>query len=351
MNKNTETSNSAALSKDAQKIQQTSLAAESETPHLFVATNALSLVKSPLFARHLAKIIGLIILIFSLALVYVPWQQTIYGTGSVTSFVPGVRPQTLEAPINGRIAKWYFNEGDKVQQGDTLVELQDLNLNFMSEDVIRRLEEVRDGTIASQEFSIQVAQEKVEQTRQKYESARATADNAVIDIDVARIQLRRAEILLKDGLVSERDLETATLRFQKAVADSVKAFRTLEAERRAVLEAENYEQEVTEKARAEINKARLSVENAQVRRGAGVITAPFSGTLVRVQKPGLGETVKEGDILAQLLPSSKDQAVELYISSRDAAIVDPGRPVRLQFSGFPAFIFSGWSNLSINTFG
>jgi hypothetical protein len=51
--------------------------------------------------------------------------------------------------------------------------------------------------------------------------------------------------------------------------------------------------------------------------------------------------------------STEDIAAEIFVSSLDAAIIDTGRPVRLQFAGFPAIQVwgGGWPSLSVGTFG
>jgi hypothetical protein len=72
--------------------------------------------------------------------------------------------------------------------------------------------------------------------------------------------------------------------------------------------------------------------------------------VVRIAKVGEGQIVKEGDELALVVPRTDDRAVELYVGDMDAALVEPGRLVALQFSGFPAFQFSGWQNINIGIF-
>jgi hypothetical protein len=39
------------------------------------------------------------------------------------------------------------------------------------------------------------------------------------------------------------------------------------------------------------------------------------------------------------------------VSANDVPLVRPGRPVRLQFDGWPALQFSGWPRVSLGTFG
>ena len=61
--------------------------------------------------------------------------------------------------------------------------------------------------------------------------------------------------------------------------------------------------------------------------------------------------VKEGDVLAVIVPDTQDRAVELWIDGNDVPLVTPGRAVRLQFEGWPAVQFAGWPAVAVGTFG
>jgi len=51
------------------------------------------------------------------------------------------------------------------------------------------------------------------------------------------------------------------------------------------------------------------------------------------------------------VPATDDVAVQIFVSALDAALVEPGAAVRLQFAGFPALQVSGWSSVAIGTYG
>ncbi len=50
------------------------------------------------------------------------------------------------------------------------------------------------------------------------------------------------------------------------------------------------------------------------------------------------------------MPDTKSRAVELLVDGNDAALIDPGRHVRLHFEGWPAIQFSGWPSVAVGTF-
>jgi membrane fusion protein, adhesin transport system len=316
--------------------------------------HSLNMAQTPRWLRSTSiVIIGLLVLIAAF-FAFVPWQQNVTGNGKITSFVPGVRPQTIDAPITARVMKWFVNEGMQVKAGDTLAILQDLNASFMDNDFIGKIELVRDKTIAAQNNAIETARMRTIQSTQRELASKASLENARIEIQTSRIRYKRAEDLTKEGLAAQRELETGLLNLQKAQADSIRAETALESAKRDVEAARNDESRVIQQADALVAEAELRVANAQMRGGASIILAPIDGYLVSIAEVGAGHTVKDGETLARIVPTAGgiDQAVEILISSRDAAIVDVGRPVRLQFSGFPAFVFNpGWQNFTINTFG
>ncbi len=308
------------------------------------------LVRTPNMAKWIATFIVGGIISAAIFLIFVPWQQTVVGSGKVTSFLPEARPQTVESVISGRIVKWYVVEGAKVKKGDTICILADINVNFFDRELLDKLKTLRDRTFEAQEQAINVAIQRRKQSEQRYDQARARLDNVLVEVSTARIRYSRADTLFKQDIASRRDLETAQLNLQKAVADSVS---TAAAMRSALQDVDAFraeEERVISQAYVAMQEADVRLANAQGRVGAGTIVAPISGTVVRIAKAGAGQTVKEGELLATIVPTTSDQAAEIYVSSMDAALIEPGRLVSLQFSGFPAFQFSGWQNIAVGIF-
>jgi adhesin transport system membrane fusion protein len=61
--------------------------------------------------------------------------------------------------------------------------------------------------------------------------------------------------------------------------------------------------------------------------------------------------VKPGDPLVVLVPDTDARAAELWVDGNDAPLLAEGRPVRLQFEGWPAVQFTGWPSVAVGTFG
>jgi adhesin transport system membrane fusion protein len=320
-------------------------------PHYY--TTALRLVRTPDNAVPLARGIVLTLVAFVIILIVAPWIQNVAGSGIVTSFSPNQRPQTIDALIEGRIEKWYVKEGDYVREGDTIVVLRDIDTKFLDPKFQERQQVIRDNEVAEAQLEVIIAKQKVIQAKAKVLAAEAAVTNANIDAATARVRYERAESLFSQGLASRRELETNLLALQKALNDSVKARTNLEVENQALANANTELQAKQRLAEAKIAKSDLELGNVTNRRNFGVVLSPINGYVTRIMQVGDGQAVKKNEKLAIVVPETDDIAAEIYIGSLDAAIVDTGRKVRLQFAGFPAIQApgGGFPHFAIGTFG
>jgi multidrug resistance efflux pump len=313
-------------------------------------SSSLQAAETPKLARWVmvGSLITLALLI--LALITVPWQQTVSGSGEVTSFSPNARPQTVESQIAARIQRWNVVEGDAVAAGDTIAVLEDISTDYMDNRFVERIATARASELRVLQLETERARQTLSQAEQKLRAARAQLDNAILQTATARERFRRVEALYADGLTSLRSFESQQLALQKARADSIAAAADQEAAQQEVQSARldvDRKESTLEARRAELD---LRLDNAQERQAASVIRAPIDGIIARVREAGPGQTVKEGDQLALVVPDTDDQAAELFVSSVDAAIVEPGRRVQLQFAGFPALQFAGFPDVSVGIF-
>jgi len=81
------------------------------------------------------------------------------------------------------------------------------------------------------------------------------------------------------------------------------------------------------------------------------VFAPIDGTVVRMAEVGPGQTVRPGDTLIRISPTSADKAAELVADGLDAPLLNVGRKVRLLFYGIPAIPLPAWPELMAGTYG
>lgn len=328
-----------------------------------------------------------------LIILFLPWRQTIQGSGTLTTLRPQDRPQTVQNAIAGRIEHWAVREGQLVKKGDTLLTISEIKDEYFDPNLPQRLGE----QLAAKQGAVQAYQAKINATDQQLAALRTTLDvqlssarNKVeqaenyLNIDradlvaatnffeTAKARLARYEEGYRNGLFSLTDIETRRLKLQedqaKVTAARNKVASSQQALANARIELSNlrakYEQDVakarsdrssTESAKAtsegEVAAMRNKLSNVQVRRGLYVVRAPQSGYVVRTLKAGIGETIKEGESIATMQPDAPVLAAELYVRAMDVPLIQRGRQVRLQFDGWPAIQFSGWPSVAVGTFG
>lgn len=324
---------------------------------------------------------------------FLPWTQNIRSYGYVTTSEPGNRPQTIHATVAGRVEEWHVNEGELVEKGDTILQLSEVKDAYLDPRIVSRLEEqveaktnALEATQAKAEaleeriaalkdafkFSLEKAENKVLQAQEKVETELADYAAAETAYEVAREQARRYTSLYEDGLASEQEKENYRLKLQEKLQKFVSAKNKLTISRQelanARIEISSVKAEYMDKIakaeaelsstlayvsniESEILKLGNKLANVEERKEFLNIVAPQDAHVVNAMVSGIGETVKEGEAVVSILPANPDLAVSVFIDPIDVPLVEVGTPVRLQFEGWPAVVFSGWPNTAYGTFG
>ncbi len=376
-----------------------------------LALPALQLARPPRLARRLSRVVLATLVILPFVLLFVPWTQTVHGTGRAIAFNPVQRPQFVVSPIEGRIKKWYVVEGQRVKAGERIVEMVDndpnLELRLLDEEraILDRLRaaegRVRDiesrihNLQNSRQLAIDVQNSILRQEQARVQSAEQEEIEAQAALDAARPNYERQKALFESkqgSLVSKRDVELAKqvlevaeakLRQAKARVNVAKAaekaawdnLKKVDADTAAMIDLETASRRSAEAEVAAIKREKAQIEVRIARQRAQYVDAPVDGVVFRLlanAEQG-GILVRPGERLAVLVPDiKKDEAsgatpaegvlpltreshpgivAELQIDGNDLPLVRPGDEVRLQFEGWPAVQFVGWPSVAVGTFG
>lgn len=328
---------------------------------------SLRAIKTPRAGIIIARFFMVVLLIFFIML-FMPWQQNIRGTGKVTPFNPGNRPQTVETAIAGRIQKWHVQEGQYVEKGDTIITLSEIRDKYFDPLLLLRLQqqiEAKEGSLVAKREKARALGRQIEALRlalkNKLDQAKAKVDAEQIRFENLKNQYERNKMLYDAGNIPLTKFQEIEYKYRGAQADYVNAQIELDRVQAEYLdkiskaesdrnqtEAEIFETE------AEIAKLRNEYANMQIRNQQYQIIAPQDGIIVKAMKAGIGETIKEGDAVCMIMPVAEvtnDIAAEMYIRAMDVPLVSKGRKVRIIFDGWPALQFSGWPSVSVGTFG
>lgn len=341
--------------------------------------------------RRLRLLTGILIAAF--IMLFLPWTQNIRSKGYVTALRPDQRPQTVHSILAGRIEAWYVSEGDFVAKGDTILRISEVKDEYFDSLLLPRTQmQVDAKALSAKSYSekvsalqsqimalrdnnilrLQQAENKLRMAELKVQSDSIELVQAKVNFDIGKYQLERSENLYKEGLRSLTDLESRKLKFQEVQAklissenkylssqnELITARIDLDAidndfkDKLAKAESDMYTAMSSQfDAEASTTKLENQYSNYERRTGFRHILAPQDGYIAKAVQVGIGETIKEGDEIVQIVPANAELAVEMYVQPVDLPLIKVGNKVRFIFDGWPAIVFSGWPQISNGTFG
>lgn len=316
----------------------------------------------------------LTIFLFSIPLLIIvilclPWQQSAMGDGEITSYAPTLRPQKIDAPIDGVIVEWMVSEGQSVSAGDVLVKLENNDperLNRLSESVSLGEEQIENIEQKYQLYQNKLQAEKdalaqkLAETENKLQALQEKRIGADSELQTEELQLQRYLELLQDGIVSQRNLDVARVKRDKALATRDALLAEIDGMNNTVQKTQlegnaklaEIEGEITEISvkLASSRQKQLELQSKLVQQSTQNITASTDGVVYKLSGGIQGEQVKKGKNLLSFVPHSTDRIVALYIDGNDVSLTHIHQEVRLVFEGWPAIQFVGFPGLDAGTF-
>lgn len=324
---------------------------------------------------------------------FLPWTQNIPGTGAVTTLKPGQRPQTIHNTIAGRIEKWYVQEGDFVNKGDTILYISEIKEDYLDPNLVQNTKEQVNskrealknygGKVGALDHQIEaIGKEgklKFQQAENKLKQAYLKIKTDSMDwvaiktqLKIAQTQFNRALTLNKEGLKPLTDVEDKRLKLQECEAKFITQENKLLSSKNELINAQvernrinaEYSEKIAKAqsdqftalsnqfdTEAQVNKLQNQYTNYAIRNSMYYITAPQSGYVNRALQSGIGENIKEGTPIVSIMPGDYDLAVETFVDPIDVPLLHRGEKVRVWFDGWPTIVFSGWPDMSYGTFG
>jgi multidrug resistance efflux pump len=298
-------------------------------------------------------------LLVLLIILFLPCTQNIRARGSVTTLRQEQRPQELNSIIPGKIVKWFVKEGDMVQAGDTILQISEVKDDYLDPNLINRTGE----QLGAKQLSVDYYKSKVNATQTqigalgnnrllkqsqlenkimqlKLKLQSDSMDNiaATNDYSIASLQFKRQRAMFDSGLVSQTQLEQRNQYFQNALAKKISAENKIGSTRQeliiARIEMDAINQDYVEKVskaqgdqyqslsqiaggQGDVAKLQNQYSNYNIRSGMYYITAPQDGQVTKAKKAGIGEIIKDGEMLVEIVPKKVDYAVELFIEPMD----------------------------------
>lgn len=259
----------------------------------------------------------------------------------------------VRALRGGTVTEIHVAEGQTVARGAAILVIRSAEVGDRSSE-FRTLE----TQLSSGPESLANAIRKRESERlaqqkeiQKLEEHRVYLDQTIVlkkeQLSVAKEQLERAQKLREEGLASWVEYTN----YQLKAGQGALELQQSEAERKETLanidkvrhesdarDAEFRESKRSLQENAEKSRIRMGALHADLIDSKGnelSVTAPCSGSVLRLRGKGPGAIVREGDVLCEVACSTERLQAELTVPQSGLALIRPGQPVKLLYDAFP----------------
>lgn len=250
------------------------------------------------------------------------------GAGSASNVL--VLPGTVEAyevdlsfQVRGRIERLTVDEGDVVEQGQTVAYLDRRNFELSLRGAEARAAAAR-ATLAALEAGTRA---------QEIQVAQARLASAKADLNFARVDAKRIAALVPGKLTTLQQLDQARLQEDR---DSS---RVAELEQTLALLREGPRTEDLERARAEYQANLVSTDGARLELEYTALVSPAAG-VISVRLAEVGEVVASGEAVLRLAELSRPW-VRAYLNTLDLPKVRLGQDASVRADGLPDKVFPG----------
>ncbi len=232
-----------------------------------------------------------------------PLQATREYTGTTQP----LQEVAIRAQAEGQLRRLTVDVGDRVQQGQTLAQIDDSILNAATTEA--------EAELASRRSEISQLQTQVSDARTQVEQSR-------LQLQQAEADAARYDRLAKDGAITQQQAEQA--RTQAKTAAQVL---------RSAQEKVRNQQQAIVAANGRIVAQQAVVAQQQERRSYAVLTSPLNGSVL-TRSTEVGNLVQVGNELLRVGDFSQAK-VTLRVSELDLANVRLGGKAKVRLDAFP----------------
>jgi HlyD family secretion protein len=249
-----------------------------------------------------------------------PSRQDIKRTITTNGKVEPIQNFEAHAPIASTVRKILAQEGQKVQKGQLLLQLDDASARAQVAKAQAQLKAAEVGSQALQQGG----------TTEEVLTRQADLTKAKAELDAATRNVEAVNRLQQKGAASQDEVVAAQQRLSKAQAD-VNLLNQKVGNRYSTAERSRTAADVAD-ARAALAAAEQMIADSNIR-------APFSGTVYAVPVRQ-GAWVNAGDLLIQEADLSAMQ-VRTYVDEPEIGQLSPGQSVNVTWDAVPGRVWNG----------
>ncbi|VVT11456.1 HlyD family efflux transporter periplasmic adaptor subunit [Erythrobacter sp. EC-HK427] len=271
------------------------------------------------------------------------WAELDQVTRAPGRVVPYARVQVVQSEEGGAISRILVREGDYVEAGQLLVELDTVQLTAGVAEARGRVAALEsrmariDAELFDKPLSFPVSlndfPEFTANQRQLYERRRAAlvaetgSLRGMADLQQEELDLNMP--LLETGDVARSEI----IRMQRAIVETEGRISNIRAQYIRDLQTE-FAQTEEELVAAQ----QLLTQRQDSLRGAS-LTAPTDGIVKNVRFTTVGGVLRPGDEVLQIVPTGERLIVEAQVPPRDIAFVSLGQRARVNFDAYDSAVY------------
>jgi hemolysin D len=329
-------------------------------------------------------ILWAIMAFLTIALVWASFGEIDVVAVAQGRIIPDGRIKTVQAPDQGVVRAIHVRDGQRVREGDPLIEMDPtvsqaevehahealrvaeidraraqglLNFSNRAQAALDWPEGLDPQVRATQEAIVaaRISEQRAMREQAAQDLVQRRADRAMVAADVTRIeqqlplverQLESFQSLEARGFaprlrVAEVEERTIGMRqdlvIRRAELGRARAAEAMAEQHLASIDA-TFRREALDAFNEADATARLRQEEltiAEDRNSRTTLTAPASGIVQQLQVHTVGAVLRPADSLLVIVPDGSTLVVDAMVLNRDAGFVREGQPVRVKLEAFP----------------
>ncbi|HEU0007704.1 MAG TPA: efflux RND transporter periplasmic adaptor subunit [Terriglobia bacterium] len=254
-------------------------------------------------------------------------RRTVSSTGTLQAVVT----VQVGSQVSGRIQELHADFNSVVKKGQVLALIDPANFQAQRER--------SEAQLATAQASVKNAEANLVNRRAELSSSKANVEVARVALKEAERQQKRAEGLFKDGLIAQRDLDTAQATFEQGGAKLMQAeaqVNQTEASIRSALSQQD-------QAAANVKQARAELTMADVNLRYTSIVSPIDGVVIE-RSVDIGQTVAasfQAPLLFLIANDLTKMQVIAQIDEADIGALSEKAKVDFSVDAFPGQTFRG----------